>query len=185
MIAHGIVPDDFGLGIIIPLVKDKSGDFNSITLTPIISMLLESVLLTWCEDQLVVDDLQFGFRKHIGCADAIFTLMVYYVVDHLKSRGSTVYAAALDISKAFDTVNHSQLMLKLAQVCIPNWVTNLISNWYTKLHVAVRWNGFMSVYFKVNNGVRQGSILSPGLLTVGCVEVVSSHQLCLICTLIG
>jgi len=47
-IAHGIVPDDFGLGIIISLVKDKSGDFNNIdnywgnTLTPIISKLLES-----------------------------------------------------------------------------------------------------------------------------------------------
>jgi len=82
---------DFGLGIIIPLVKDKSGDFNNsdnyrgITLTPIISKLLESVLLTCCEDQLVVDDLQFGFRKHIGCADAIFPLR--YVVDHFTSRG--------------------------------------------------------------------------------------------------
>jgi len=30
VIANGIVPDDFGLGIIIPLVKDKPGDFNNI-----------------------------------------------------------------------------------------------------------------------------------------------------------
>jgi len=30
MIAHGIVPDNFDLGIIIPQVKDKSGDFNNI-----------------------------------------------------------------------------------------------------------------------------------------------------------
>jgi len=74
MISHGIVPDDFGLGIIIPLhnytTGHKSGDFNNIdnylgvTLTPIISKLLESVLLTCCEDQLIADDLQFGFRKH-------------------------------------------------------------------------------------------------------------------------
>jgi len=94
MIAHGIVPDDIGSDIIIPLVKVKSDDFNNIenhrgiTLAPIISKLLESVLLTCCEDKLVVHDLQFGFRKHIGCADAIFTLR--YVVDHFTSRDSTV-----------------------------------------------------------------------------------------------
>jgi len=56
---------------------------------------------------------------------------------------------------------------KLAQVGIPNWVTNLISDWYTKLYVAVRWYGCISVYFKVNSGVSEGSILSPGLLTMG------------------
>jgi exonuclease III len=182
MIAHSFVPDDFGLGIIIPLVKDKSGDFNSvdnyrgITLTPIISKLLEGVLLACCEEQLAADDLQYGFRKKVGCADAIFTLR--YVVDHFTARGSMVYAAALDISKAFDTVNHRQLMTKLSQVGIPNWITNLISNWYSKLHVAVRWNGCLSEYFKVNSGVRQGSILSPALFNLYINQLIVDLRLC-------
>ena len=53
---HGFVPDDFGIGIIIPLVKDKAGDLNSldnyrgITLTPIISKVLESVILKMYSD---------------------------------------------------------------------------------------------------------------------------------------
>jgi len=69
-------------------------------------------------------------------------------------------------------------MLKLAQVGIPNWVTHLISNWYTKLHVAVRWNGFMSVYFKVNNGVRQGSIISPALYNLYINRLILDLRLC-------
>jgi len=69
-------------------------------------------------------------------------------------------------------------MLKLAQVGIPNWVTNLISNWYTKLHVAVRWNGCMSVNFKVNSGVRQGSILSPALFHLYINRLILDLRVC-------
>ena len=67
-----------------------------------------------------------------------------YVVDHFTTRGSMVYAAALDISKAFDAVNHRHLMAKLSQVGIPSWIINSISDWYSKLYVAVRWNGSLS-----------------------------------------
>ena len=50
IILHGYVPNDFGSGIIIPLVKDKTGDvknvnnYRSITLIPVISKLFELVL---------------------------------------------------------------------------------------------------------------------------------------------
>jgi hypothetical protein len=182
MISHSFVPDDFGLGIIVPLIKDKCGSFNNvdnyrgITLTPIISKLLEGVLLECCEEQLTVDDLQYGFRKKVGCADAMFTLR--YVVDHFTSRGSMVYAAALDISKAFDTVNHQQLIIKMSQAGIPHWVTSLISSWYSKLYVAVRWNGCLSNYFKVNSGVRQGSILSPALFNLYINQLIVNLRIC-------
>ena len=49
-------------------------------------------------------DLQFGFKKNMGCTDAIF--LCRSIVDHFTERGSNVYAASLDISKAFDKVNH-------------------------------------------------------------------------------
>ena len=182
MITHSFVPNDFGIGIIVPLIKDKSGDFNSmdnyrgITLTPVVSKLFEGVLLACCEDQLATDDLQYGFRKNVGCADAIFILR--YVVENFTSRGSMVYAAALDISKAFDTVNHNKLMAKLSQAGIPHWITNLLCNWYSKLHVAVRWNGCLSKYFIVNSGVRQGSILSPALFNMYINQMIVDLRLC-------
>ena len=67
MCLHGFVPDGLGAGIIIPLVKDKSGDLNNIdnyrgiTLTPIISKCLK-VLYCVCSMMLFAsDDRQFGF----------------------------------------------------------------------------------------------------------------------------
>ena len=44
---HGFVPDKFGLGIIIPLIKDKTGNLNDvgnyrgITLSAVVSKVLE------------------------------------------------------------------------------------------------------------------------------------------------
>ena len=61
MATHNVVPDDFGLGIIIPLVKDKTGDianlsnYRDITLIPVVSKLFECVLLNLCDDILVSD----------------------------------------------------------------------------------------------------------------------------------
>ena len=100
------MPNDFGLGLIIPLVKDKSGDVHSvsnyrgITLIPVLSKLCEGVLLQNCEEFLSVDDLQFGFRKGSGCPQALYTLKS--TVDYFTNRGSSVYAAALDISTLFE-----------------------------------------------------------------------------------
>ena len=51
MYFHGVVPDNFGAGICIPLLEDKSGDINDVnnyrglTLIPVISKLFELVLL--------------------------------------------------------------------------------------------------------------------------------------------
>ena len=58
MAVHGFVPDDFGKGIIIPLVKDKAADVNSlnnyrgITLIPVVSKLFELIILEICENKL-------------------------------------------------------------------------------------------------------------------------------------
>ena len=124
IILHGYVPKDFGFGFVIPLVKDKTVDVNSvnnyrgITLIPVISKLFELVLLEICEQFLSCDKLHFGFKKEIGCSEAIFALSstIYY----FKDRGSSILVAALDISKAFDTVNHHKLYAPLINTGILN-----------------------------------------------------------------
>ena len=117
ILAHGFVPDDFGSGIIVPVVKDKTGIINSvdnykpITSTPVVSKLFEGVLLRMYENCLTSDELQFGFKSGLSCCDAIFSLRV--TVDHFISDGSSVFVATLDISKAFDSINHPKLIQSL------------------------------------------------------------------------
>ena len=58
MLEHGLVPTDFGTGIIIPLVKNPDGDktcsdnYRGITLSPVISKVFELVIMNMVEEQL-------------------------------------------------------------------------------------------------------------------------------------
>ena len=170
MILHLCVPDGFGKGVIIPLLKDKFGCINSldnyrgITLIPVIAKLFELVILELCSDYLLTDELQFGFKPKLGCSNAIFALST--TVNHFRDRGSAVYAALLDISKAFDRVNHLKLFESLSKTGLPTWLLVILINWYGKLTVAVRWKSTLSNSFRVNCGVRQGSSLSPSIFNV-------------------
>ena len=94
MLQHGYGPDHFCRGIIIPLIKDKSGDASSssnycgITLSSNISKLFEKCLLDLFGKYLTSSDPQFGFKKGVGCWDAIYALQS--VVDFYTEHGSTV-----------------------------------------------------------------------------------------------
>jgi len=101
-VIHCLVPGDFGNGSIIPLLKDNTGNLNrAITLISVITKLFELVILDLRIDQLMTDELQFGFKPNVGCANAIFTL--HTTRDYFCERGSTVYAASFNKSKAFDS----------------------------------------------------------------------------------
>ena len=68
MLSHSYVPDAFGSGVIIPIVKDKCGNVSSvdnyrpITLSPIISKLFEALLLDKYCKFMCTDDLQIRYR---------------------------------------------------------------------------------------------------------------------------
>jgi len=72
ILIHGFVPTDFGNGISIPLIKDKTGNINNmdnyraITLLPVISKLFKMVSLDISNDFLSTDSLQFGFKDKVG-----------------------------------------------------------------------------------------------------------------------
>ena len=69
----------------------------------------------------------------------------------------------LDASKTFDRVKHSVLFNKLTRRGIPGYIVKLLSYWYAKQTMRVRWGDCISSPFRVSNGVRQGGILSPYL----------------------
>jgi len=76
---HSMVPDDFGKGIVIYLLKNVDGNrfttdnHRGITLSPVISKLFESVLLSQFKDQWTSDQLQFGFKPKSSCSHTVFT----------------------------------------------------------------------------------------------------------------
>jgi len=68
ILMHGFVPGNFGLGVTVPVVKDKLGDataannYRPITLSPVISKIFEYCIVQQYEHLLSFDTLQFGWE---------------------------------------------------------------------------------------------------------------------------
>ena len=167
---HGFVPSQFVLGTITPIVKDSSGDINSvnnyrgITLCGVISHLFENALRLKFGHFLVSDELQFGFKPKHSTSHAVYTLKS--CINYFTKRNSNVYVAFLDYSKAFDTISHSGLFLKLIDRNVPLCFLLVVMYWYINMHYDCKWGGSKSDYFVAKCGTKQGGILSPDFFSL-------------------
>ena len=66
-------------------------------------------------------------KKSIGCSHAIYC--VRNIVNHYVSHGSTVNLCALDITKAFDRLNHDGLFINPMRRFIPATLLNVLEKW--------------------------------------------------------
>ena len=110
-------------------------------------------------DHLYTCDNQFGFKKGHGTDSCIFSLKE--IVNYYHNLSSPVFICFLDASKAFDRINHWRLFKKLIDRNIPLFIVRLIVYWYRHQVMNVRWGNACSTPFLVQNGVKQGGILSP------------------------
>jgi hypothetical protein len=133
------------------------------------SKVLELYILDSFSSYLDTGCNQFGFKKNHSADQCVFILKEVVSFYHMYS--SPVYSAMLDSSKAFDRVNHSHLFDKLLKRNVPKLVVRLLFMWYRTQSCVVKWENVISDSFKVSNGVRQGSVLSPKLFNVFIEEL--------------
>ena len=111
-------------------------------------LLYEYCFLDKFQSLLTTDDNQFGFRKGRGCTHSIYACR--NIGDYFVSSGNTVNICALDLSKAFDKVNHQALFIKLMKRNIPVPLLSLIENLFCCCSSCIKWNIMHGlVYFKL------------------------------------
>jgi hypothetical protein len=115
------------------------------------------------KEKIVISDYQFGFReKH---STDICSGVLKDVVSHYQLNNSYVFLTFLDMSKAFDYVNYWRMFSRLINDGVDMYLVRLLVEWYSGEKMCVHWNGVNSECFSRNNGVRQGSPLSPFLFS--------------------
>ena len=163
-IIHSYIPSDVIHGIINPTVKDpynclnESGNYRPVMASSVFLKVLEYCILFKINDFIFLNDQQHGFREGYSTSSAAFVLRET-IFNYCKGN-SRVYSCFLDISKAFDSIDHGILIEKLSQLGIPRMIVSLIKYWYSNQYVKVRYNCCYSREWKICNGVRQGGVLS-------------------------
>ena len=109
-------------------------------------------------------DYQFGFKA--GHSTSLGCSVLKQVINYYRTNGSYVFACFLDLSKAFDSVNHKTMFRQLTALKFPANLVKLLVYWYVHQQMNVRWKNIVTDCFRVKNGTRQGSVLSPYLFCI-------------------
>uniref|UniRef100_A0A3Q3JNC3 Reverse transcriptase domain-containing protein n=1 Tax=Monopterus albus TaxID=43700 RepID=A0A3Q3JNC3_MONAL len=172
----GYVPQAFKLAVIKPLLKKPTLDpgvlanYRPISNLPFISKILEKAVAKQLCDHLHKNDLfsvsvgfQSGFRVHHSTK----TALVKVTNDLLLASNKGLVSILLDLSAAFDTIDHSILLQRLEHVIgiketALSWFKSYLSERFQFVHV----NDECSTQTEVSHGVPQGSVLGPILFTL-------------------
>ena len=183
-LSTGIVPMDFKIGIITPIYKNgpkqEMVNYRPITVLPVCSKILEKCihnqLMCFLEENKLFTENQFGFRsrRNTEHAATLFTDAIRSNMNEGRSTG----AIFIDLSKAFDTLSHSQIITNLKNYGIVGIENDLFTNYHFNRQQAVNFNKTMSHYEAVTCGVPQGSILGPLLFLISFNDVEESLQYC-------
>ena len=167
VISEGEYPDSLKIAKVIPIFKsgdpNKTNNYRPISILCSINKILEKILHKRVSDYLekfkLLYKYQYGFRKGHSTIQAITEL-----ADNIKlsmDDNRLTCGIFVDLSKAFDTVNHNILLAKLEHYGIRGNANKLFKSYLTNRKQFVQINEHQSSTQNISCGVPQGSVLGP------------------------
>jgi len=162
---------------VLPLPKvsnpSKCADFRPVSILCLFAKVLEKIVHDQIYDYAtrngLMNPLQSGYRKGHSTMTALLKVAddMRKSIDHRK----LTLLVLLDLSKAFDRVNHKLLLIKLEKlgfsVSVIRWLEHYLSNRWQR----VLSGDFQSDWALIKTGVPQGSVLGPLLFILYLYDI--------------
>ena len=172
---EGLVPDGFKKAVVTPLKKKASlpvedlKNYRPVSGLSFISKLVERVVAKQLRDHIYGHGLDKSYQSAYKSGHSTETVLLSIKNDiHLSlSRGEATALVLLDLSAAFDTIDHSTLLS-----CLLDWfgvggsVLTWFSSYLTECFQSVKIGSTLSDLQKLLFGVPQGSVLGPLLFSL-------------------
>lgn len=189
-ITSSIFPESWKLATVRPIPKISNptqvSELRPISLLPIVSKILEKVVhdqvMRYCEENGILPVRQSGFRKSHSTSTALLD-----VVDNIleaQDAGSGSILVLLDFSRAFDSINISLLLSKLAFYGFDNPTIKWFDSYLTrrKQRVVLQKSDGTTLTSRdecLDRGIPQGSILGPLLFTIYTADITVGIRNCM------
>ena len=171
-ISTGIFPNKLKEAKVIPVFK--SGDSSLVTnyrpisilnsFSKIFEKIIANRLLKFLDKNNILFSEQFGFRQNHSTCSALISLNEF-ITSSLDNNEIPV-GIFIDLSKAFDSLNHSILLSKLKHLGVRGLPLQLFQNYLSNRSQQVYYNNSLSSSLIITCGVPQGSVLGPLLFLI-------------------
>ena len=145
-----------------------TNNYRPISLLHVISKVIEKIIYTqlslYFESNKLFSDSQYGFRPNHSTEQA--TLELIDRVISAMDNNDVPIGIFLDLSKAFDTIDHAILLSKLEHYGVDGIPLQLVKDYLTNRKQYAKLNEVNSNVLPINTGVPQGSILGPLLFII-------------------
>ncbi|MGK2940486.1 MAG: reverse transcriptase domain-containing protein [Immundisolibacter sp.] len=166
------IPQIWKLAKIVPILKPQKDagtgtSFRPISLLSPISKTLEKVILPHITQNIPNQEHQHGFKQKHSTTTALHNINNTIIKGFNEKRPpARTVMVALDMSKAFDTVNIHTLIHKTHQTNIPPTILKFTANYIKGRKAYTTYQNSQSKQQQLKTGVPQGGVLSPTLFNI-------------------
>ena len=176
------IPHMWKLANIIPILKpdidhNTGTSFRPISLLSVISKTLEKALLPYITNNIPQHHTQHGFKAKHSTTTALHNINNTIASGfNQRIQPARTIAVALDMSKAFDTVNIHTLTKKLLDTQIPPILIKFIANYIKGRKAFTTYNNKTSTQRQFKTGVPQLGVLSPTLFNIYIYSAIRTDR---------